>query len=90
MEEIKTFLNSDAQITAWPAKHAKKAIVIEYLAGKLEEGKEYTEGEINEILNKFHTFGDPALLRRELYERRFLDRDTNGSKYWKMSSSKNP
>jgi hypothetical protein len=85
MEELKTFLNSDLQVTAWPAKHAKKQAVIEYMAGKFEEDKTYTEFEVNEILNKFHTFNDPALLRRELYEKKFFDRDLNGSKYWKIS-----
>ncbi len=84
MEEIKTILNSENQITIWPAKGSKKTAVIDYLATKFEEGKRYTELEVNEILNKLHTFNDPALLRRELYERGFLDRDTNGGKYWKL------
>ena len=85
MEEIKTFLNSDLQVTTWPAKHQKKQLVIEYLASKFEEGKTYTEAEVNEILTQFHTFNDHALLRRELYERKILDRDINGSRYWKVS-----
>ncbi|PIR69175.1 MAG: transcriptional regulator [Candidatus Niyogibacteria bacterium CG10_big_fil_rev_8_21_14_0_10_46_36] len=85
MEEIKTFLNANLQVISWPAKHAKKQAVIEYMAEKFEEGRTYTESEVNEILNKFHTFNDPALLRRELFEKKFFDRDLNGGKYWKIS-----
>lgn len=84
MEELKTILNSENQITIWPAKGSRKIAVINYLANKFKEGRTYTESEVNEILNNLHTFNDPALLRRELYEKGFLDRDTNGSKYWKV------
>ena len=51
---------------------------------KFETGKFYTEKEVNEVLNNSHTFGDAALLRRELFEKKFLDRELDGRKYWKI------
>ncbi len=85
MEEIKTILNAEGQVTIWPAKHAKKALVVEYLAGKFEIGRTYTEPEVNEILSASHTLNDSALLRRELFERKFFDRSPNGEKYWRIN-----
>lgn len=89
MEEIKTILNSESQVTVWPSKGKKKEAVISYLANKFQKDQFYNEGEVNDILNQFHTFDDAALLRRELYERKFLDRDADGSRYWKVKEIKN-
>lgn len=52
-----------------------------YLSEKLETGRECTEREINELLLNWHTFADPATLRRELYDYRFLDRSMDGRLY---------
>ena len=59
-------------------------MALEFLAAKFEVGREYSEKEVNEILNQNHTFGDPAMLRRELYIARLLDRTPDGSRYWRQ------
>src|SRR3989344_5763894 len=83
LKELKPYLNSESQITSWPSKPKKQLQVLLYLSDKFEWNKNYTEKEVNEQLDKNHTFKDSALLRRELYEKRFLNRETNGSNYWK-------
>jgi hypothetical protein len=45
--------------------------------------RDYTEKEVNAILNAHHTFGDPASLRRELVEMGLLGRLPDCSRYWK-------
>lgn len=65
----------------------KKIAVIEYIATKFEVGREYTEKEVNEIINKWHTFGDYFILRRSMIEYQLLSRTPNGSKYWKTSET---
>ena len=80
--QIEPFLDSQGKLKAFPAKRKKKLSALVYLAGKFEQGKTYTEQEVNELLNQWHLFGDPATLRRELYNNRFLDRESNGSRYW--------
>lgn len=64
-----------------PKKRPMKLEALNYLAGKFEPGREYTEGEVNGLLLQWHTFGDPATLRRALYDTRFLDRDPYGRSY---------
>lgn len=82
MKELKNFLDADGRLNAFPAKHKMKVYALIFLADKLEKGRVYTEKEINDALNEWHTFGDPATLRRELYNHRFLDRDPSGRSYW--------
>ena len=81
MTEIKSFLDDQGRVTSFPSKRKKKLHVLIYLSQKFEQGKVYTEKEVNELLCLWHTFNDPATLRRELYNHEFLDRDARGSEY---------
>lgn len=85
-EEIKNNLNDNGQLTNWPAKNKVQISALYYLSEFFEWNKDYSEKEVNDILNNLHTFSDSALLRRELFERRFLNRDARGTKYWKTGN----
>ena len=78
---VKRFLNDEGIIKVWPKKQADKTIVVEYLATKFESDRTYTEREVNEIIKAWHTFSDWPLLRREMVDRGFMTRDTNGYVY---------
>ena len=82
MTDLKNFLDSENRLISFPSKRKMKLQALCYLAGKFEKEKKYTEKEVNELLNQWHTFGDPATLRRELYNLRFLDREPSGKAYW--------
>lgn len=81
-EKIKRFLDADGRLVLFPAKRKMKICVLFYLAQKFKPQKQYTEREVNDLLLRWHTFGDPATLRRELYDYRFLDRSADGRSYW--------
>ena len=81
------YLDKEGKVKIYPSKRKYKILVLEYIASKFEISKNYTEAEINNILNQYHTFGDWALLRRELFEAGFLGRNGNCSVYWKISNS---
>jgi len=80
-EILRNFLDANGKLTAFPAKRKMKVYCLFYLAGKFEAGREYTEREVNELLLDWHTFSDPATLRRELYDYGFLDRSRDGKVY---------
>lgn len=80
-EILKNFLDGKGRLTVYPAKRKMKLYSLIYLSKKFEQGRVYTEKEVNELLNEWHTFGDPATLRRELYNHRFLNRDSYGREY---------
>lgn len=85
MEELRqilrNFLTVDGKLTSFPAKRKMKIYALMYLSEKFEAGRDYTEREINEVLLDWHTFADPATLRRELYDYCFLDRSIDGRSY---------
>ena len=78
---VERFLDSQARLVVWPSKQQDKQLVCEYLATKFVVGQSYNEVEVNDLLKAWHTFSDWPLLRRELYDRRLLDRNTDGSDY---------
>ncbi|MCR2822554.1 DUF2087 domain-containing protein [Lederbergia panacisoli] len=81
--ELKGFFNEKGQLKSWPAKRSKKSLAVEFLARKFDEGRTYSEKEVNAILEEWHTFSDSALLRRELFENKWLNRTLDGREYWK-------
>lgn len=81
---IERYLDEAGRIIQWPKKHILKLEVIKYLGEKYEVNKIYTEKEVNEIIFKWHTFSDHTLLRRELIMKGLLDREADGSAYWKV------
>jgi len=78
---LRNFLDTEGKLTAFPAKRKMKIYCLFYLAQKFEPEKDYTEQAINNVLLDWHTFADPATLRRELYDYGFLDRSADGSVY---------
>ena len=81
---VKRFLNDQGHVSIWPKKQNDKELVIAFLATKFEFDKSYHEREVNEILKQWHTFNDWPLLRRELFERGYLDRNRSGTNYQRL------
>ena len=79
---LRPFLDRKGLVTTWPAKQKNQEAVLAYLSAKLIAGKVYTETEVNALLNQWHTYGDPAYLRRELVDRGYCYRTDNGAQYW--------
>ena len=78
---LRNFLDATGKLTAFPAKRKMKLYALLYLAQKIPADTDFTEREINDILLDWHTFADPATLRRELYDYGFLDRSRDGKIY---------
>ncbi len=78
---LRNFRDAEGKLTAFPAKRKMKLYALLYLVQKIPADTDFTEREINDILLDWHTFADPATLRRELYDYHFLDRSRDGKVY---------
>lgn len=86
MVTLTQFLDAEGRVIRWPTRKGDRLVgqklVVEYLITKFEFGRTYTEREVNDILKQWHTFMDWALLRREMFERKLLNRTLDGRQYW--------
>ena len=84
-QDIRPFLQEDGRLIALPVKRRKQLTALYYLSTKFESDRTYTEGEVNDLLDDWTTFHDPATLRRELFNKYLLNRTNDCSSYWKES-----
>jgi hypothetical protein len=83
MDILERFIDEEGKIKQLPAKKEPRLVVLSYLAEKFEAGRDYTEKEVNAIIESWHTFGDYFLLRRELIDWELMKRERDGSRYWR-------
>ncbi len=69
-------------LSRWPKKQKDKLVLLRRIAGLFQEGRRYTEKEVNAILAP--VWQDHVTIRRYLIEYRFLDRKTDCSEYWRL------
>ncbi len=84
---ISQFLDDEGRIIQLPKKHSTRCAVLAYLAVKFEPGAEYTEHQVNDICNNWHTFDDSCLIQRELVDNGLLGRESDCSPYWRVAET---
>jgi hypothetical protein len=62
----------DGRLKSLPARASLRRLVLEYLAGRFDEGVDYAETEVNDLLGRYHE--DYASLRRFLVDEGLLAR----------------
>lgn len=77
-------LEADGTINHLPPQPGKLKIILEYLIQAFTPGVNYTEKEVNTIIRRFHV--DVSGLRRDLVDAGLLDRERDGSRYWRTNS----
>ena len=78
---LKAYLNADGSIKQIPSQPVKLSVILNYLVEHFEIGKNYTEKEVNSLLRRFNE--DTAALRRYLVDAGMLNREGDGSRYWR-------
>ncbi len=88
-KKLESYYDSEGRLTQYPSKRPMRIIALIKIAGKIEPDRKYTEKEINEIIRQQITFGDIELIRREMYQYKFLGRLRDGSEYWAEGNWRN-
>jgi hypothetical protein len=68
----RNFVGTDGRLTALPARAAKRRLVLEWVVSRFDEGRSYSEPEVNGLLLAVHD--DVASLRRFLVDEGLLER----------------
>ncbi len=80
---LRSHLNADGSIKQVPSQPAKLKVILDYLITSFEMNANYNEREVNTILRRFNE--DTAGLRRDLVDAGMLNREGDGSRYWRVA-----
>ena len=78
---LHNFLDDSGRVKQWPSKRAAQIEVTEHIARQFPRGSKFSETELNEKIKQLHTFGDWAMLRREMCDLGYFNRDRDGIVY---------
>jgi predicted transcriptional regulator len=78
---LETFLEGD-QITTLPMGYKRKLAILKWLINFFEEDVQYTEKEVNEIIQQHYV--DASTLRRAFVDNGLMEREGGGGKYWRI------
>ncbi len=79
---LSIYLNEDGTIHQLPTNRRKLDVVLDYIVEKFAFDRIYTESEVNDIIGALND--DIAGLRRDLISVGLLDREQDGSAYWRV------
>lgn len=80
--KLKRYYTEDGKLIQYPQKRPMRILALIKIAEQFQVGTQYTEKEVNELIKRSIAFNDVEMIRRELYEYRFLGRHRDGSAYW--------
>ena len=80
---LKTFLKADGTLKQIPPIGNKLLVILNFIVDSFDYEVNYTEKEVNAILRRFHL--DTAALRRHLVDYGLMARESDGTKYWRIS-----
>lgn len=79
---LKDYLAEDGTIAQLPTNHRKLDVILQYIADKFEFDRVYTEKEVNAVIGALNP--DISGLRRDLISVGLMDRERDGSAYWRV------
>ena len=82
-EPLRRYMNREGKLTMLPLRQQDRQAALGFIAEQIASGRDYSEKEINALIQSQIAYGDFVTIRRELYNSRYLDREPDGSRYWK-------
>ena len=82
--KVLTQFDARGRLVRWPRKFSVQRLAMWVLWTQFDGKRVYAEREVNEIIRRWHTWGDHVTLRRELINHQLLARKSDCSEYRKL------
>lgn len=90
LQRLSRYFDDNGRLIRWPTKFSHQEPCLWVLWSKIPTRRTLSEREINESLLVNHCFEDPALLRREMKERKLVTRTLDGREYRRVERKPPP
>jgi len=81
IQRLSRHFDAKGRLQQWPGKQSQRIQCLWVLWSRIPARKVFSESELNQLLKANHQFGDPALLRRELFDNRMVSRTADCREY---------
>jgi len=81
VKRLARFFDAKGRLMQWPGKLSQQTQCLWVLWSRLPARQALSEHQLNQLLQANHQFGDPALLRRELYDHGLASRTPDCREY---------
>ena len=76
--------DAEGRMQRWPGKTSHQDLCLWVLWSRIPPGQDFSERDINALIQAGHSFGDHALLRRSLVDMKMLARTQDGRIYHRI------
>ena len=90
IQRLSRHFDAKGRLQQWPGKLSQRIPCLWVLWSRIPARKALSEYELNQLLKANHQFGDPALLRRELYDNRMVSRTADCREYRRIERKPPP
>lgn len=90
VERVANHFDDEGVMIRWPSKASQQQLCLWVLWSRLPAGVVLTERQVNDLLREAHSFGDHALLRRELFGAGLVSRTPDCREYRKIGRQPPP
>lgn len=90
LTKVARLFDAQGRLTRWPTKRAEQVLCLWVIWARLPEGDIGGERVMNARLTALHTFGDPAILRRDLVDMGLVARTADVSAYRRLPADPPP
>lgn len=80
--KLNHYYDPRGRLKQYPTKRPMRILALIRITEQIDASRKYTEKEINEMIGRCIAFDDIALIRREMFQCRFIGRLRDGSEYW--------
>lgn len=81
-KKLENCYDDAGRLTQYPSKRPMRLEALSRIAVSFEKNRKYTEKEVNAIIMEHIAFSDVELIRREMFQYKFIGRLRDGSQYW--------
>jgi len=88
--KVARHFDAEGRLVRWPSKASQQELCLWVMWSRIPAREIFDEKGVSELLALHHTFGDHALLRRELFTRKMVARTKDGRRYERIEQQPTP
>lgn len=88
--QARRFFDAEGRMVSWPAKTQVQYLCLWPIWARFPKGEEMTERQASDLINRWHRFGDAAILRRTMWERKLILRSEDARGYVRVEQAPPP